>query len=431
MPLSFSGSRHIGSDKRKYELIAILEAVINKRSECFGNAVPYVLDKNGNEPTDLSAKRVVELLKSPNALMSFQQLYRTTDAYRMIYGYSVWFTPRISEGSLPTSILPIPPDKLSIEVDPSYSILTNEQPKVTVRVAGRATNIQLEDLIIFNDIKTGFGDNPLLAQSRMTALYDEVNLLSDIAEAQSSIIRNRGALGVLTRDPRDEKAAGIFEDNKKKIQEEYRHYGLSQEQWKIIITSASLRWIPLTMNISDLKLIELEETAAKKVCGICDLPYELLPISGNSSFENRKQALLELYQNYVVPTSVGDANLVTKKLQLRELQVTFDYTHLPVFQEDQAAKASTISNISSAIATLLGNGTISKAEARKELSVYMDIDPIAPSALAQTIGVEGTQSMVAIVTDTNLSDDQKRGLLMLLFELTLEQVLQVIPITYA
>jgi hypothetical protein len=433
----FNGSRYIGSDKKRYELISVLEAVINKRAECFSNAMPYIVDSSNNEPQDLAARRVRGLFDSPSALMSFQQLYRITDVYRMLYGYCVWFTPRIEEGSLPSSLLLIPPDKLSIEVDPSHSILTNQLPKVKVRISGQDTRIPLDDLIIFNDIKTGFGGHPLLAQSRMTALCDEVNLLGDISEAQSAIIKHRGALGVLTRDPRDEKAPGVFEENKKKIQEEYRHYGLSHEQWKIIITSAPLRWIPLTMNIGDLKLIELEEAAAKKVCSVYDIPYELFPLSGNSTFENRKQAKLELYQDHILPTSAGDAELITKKLGLKAVKVSFDYSHLPVFQEDQAAKASTITAISTAIATLMGNGTITKAEARTELSAYMDINPsegqddqAQEAMLAQEIGVGGTQSMVAIVTDPNLTDDQKRGLLMLLFNLTLEETLQVVPISY-
>lgn len=371
----FSGSRCIGSDRKKYELLSVLEAVINKRAATFGNAVPYILDKEGNEPSTMEARRLRELFSSPNALMSFQQLYRLTDIYRMIYGYCVWFTPRAYKGAIPAAILLIPPDKLSLEVG-DYSLLTNELPEVRVRIDGRTTSITLDDLIIFNDIKTGFTSNPLLAQSRITALHNETGLLGSIAEAQADIIENRGAIGIISRDPRDDaRPASVFEDNKKQIQEEYKRYGLSKQQWKVIITSASLRWTPLTMNIGDLKLIELEEVAAKKVCGIYDVPYELFPLSGNSTFENRRQAKLELYQDCTIPTSAGDAELITQKLGVKDLTVSFDYTHLPIFQEDQAAKASTVASISGSAASLLSSGIISIQEARALLSEYIDINP--------------------------------------------------------
>lgn len=375
--LGFRGSGFVGDDKKRYESISVLQSVVNKRAECFGNAVPYVLDKDNNEPKGYEATQVRSLLKNPNALNSFQQLYRTTEVFRMIYGYCVWFTPRIAEDSTPSALMLIPPDKISIEVGSEYSLLSTRQPNVKVRIGGELTDITLDDLIIFNDIKTGFGGNPLLAQSRMTALANELNLLNDISEAQSSIVRHRGALGVLARDSKDETAPGVLEDQTKNIQEEYKKYGLSNSQWKIIITSAALRWIPLTMNVGDLKLIELEEVAAKKLCGVFDVPYELIPLSGHSTYENRKQAKLELYQDYVIPSSVGDADLITQKLKLKvkDLHVSFDYTHLPVFQEDQAAKAATIASISDAMVSLTGSNIISPDEARRELSNFIDIDP--------------------------------------------------------
>jgi hypothetical protein len=50
------------------------------------------------------------------------------------------------------------------------------------------------------------------------------------------------------------------------------------------------------------------------------------------------------------------------------------------------------------------------------------------SILAEKIGVGGTQSMVDIVSNTELTDEQKRGMLRLLFGLTDEQVTEILPL---
>jgi hypothetical protein len=434
MPLG-ALSLGIKSSKKIYEEAAILSTVINKRAQCFGNAVVYVKDKQGNEPDTVQAKRLRNLLSNPNPFMSWEQLYRATDAYRMLYGHCIWLKLSAFENDIPAAIYIIDPEQIKIDIDQYNPFLGRETIK-KIWIGGRETQLTIDDLVIFNDIKIGFGGNALLAQSRMTALKHESKLMQVIADAELSIIRNRGALGILAKDGKDASAVGVLEENIEKVQEQYKRYGISSEQWNIIITSAALKWQSITQPLKDLMLIEFEEQMAKKICAMFDVPYELFPFSKDSAFGNggsRKQALLELYQNAIIPTSKSDALTLTKMLcKGTGLTITMDYSDMYIFQEDMKQKAECANVAITALNAAQSAGNITREEWRALVAEYINIDPAAALLeqrvmLAQQLGVGGLQALMALVVDVNLTNSQKRALLVSVFDRTPEEALAMIP----
>ena len=431
IPFGFSSLSERGV-REAYEKGAVLSSAINKRAQFFGNAKVHVMDSNGNEPNTSQANEIRKLLKKPNKLTSWRKMYVTTELYRMLYGYCVWIKFSAYEGAIPSALYIVRPDYISIIPDKNRAYMGKNEA-VKIRIGGEDTKLTLNDLIIFNDIKTGFGEDPFFAQSRITALTDETILGAVISDAELAIIRNRGALGILTKDVKDSSAAGFYEDDRKAVQEAYKKYGISSNQWNIIIATTALKWQSMVPPLKDLMLVELEEQTAKKICGVFDVPYELLPMSGHSAYANRKEAKKELYQDFAIPTSEGDAELLTDSICGETgLHIQFDYSDIAVLQEDLALKAQTLSSISSGLNSARLAGNISVEEWRREMSKYIDIDPSiiaddAQTILAQVIGVGGTQSLVGIVTSPDLTNEQKRGLLRVLFNFTDEQALEAIP----
>jgi phage portal protein BeeE len=424
-----------GNYRKIFEESAIISSVIGKRAQYFGNAVPYIKDKDGNEPEEPKAVAIRKLLNEPNKLMSFEQFYRAIEMFRMLYGYCIVFKFYAIPGAAPTHLYIIDPDQISIEVEKTSAYIGTVS-NVVVKIANERTNIQLKDLIIFNDLKLGFGSNPLLAQSRMTAIKHESKLLAVIADAEESIIRNRGALGILSKDINDQVAPAVFEEKVEDLQAAFKRYGITSEQYHIIVTNAALKWQSMSIPLRELMLIEFEEQNAKKICGVFDLPYELLPMSGQSTYANRSSAEKEVYQNTVIPSSKSDAKILTKALCVgTNLQIELDYSDMYIFQENMSEKATATNMMVQALNTALNSGMITADESRKLLSNYVDIDTDMTIVqeqtilLAQALGVGGTQSLVAVVTDPNLSDEQKRGLLKILFNFTDEQAFEAIPET--
>jgi hypothetical protein len=435
MPFGSFGLLGNRSNKKIYEESAILSAVINKRAQCFGNSVLYIKDKQGNEPDTLQAKRLRNLLDAPNPLMSWEQLYRATDTYRMLYGHCVWLKLSAFENDMPSSLYIINPEQLQIDFDKSCPIIGKNTFR-KIRIGGKDTALTLDDLIIFNDTRVDFGGNPFLAQSRMKALSNESNLLRVIADAEMSIIRNRGAIGILAKDAKDGSSVGVFDDSITAVQEQYRRYGISSDQWNIIITSAALKWYSIAQPLKDLMLIEFEEQMAKKICAVFDIPYALFPFAKDSALGNggmSEKAELQLYQNTVIPLSKSDAKILTASLcKGTGLAITMDYSDMWIFQEDMKQKAESANVAITAFNSAQAAGNITREEWRALIAEYINIDPSAALLehkvpRTQLLGVGGLQALKDIVIDPNLTDGQKRALLVNLFEFTLEEALQTVP----
>jgi hypothetical protein len=424
--------------KRIYTEAAVLEAVINKRAQYFGNVAVYVKDKEGNEPDTLQANRIRNLFNEPNKLMSWVQFYRLIEIYRLLYGHCIVLKLSLNNDKmLPTSLFIIDPDQIDIQYDRKTAFI-GQSRATAIYIAGQKTNLTLDDLIIFNDIKLGFGINPFLAQSRMTSLYNENKIVALISDAEHAIIRNRGAIGILSKDIKDETSPAVFEEDTAGLHEAYRKYGITSEQWNIIITSAALKWQSMIPPIKDLMLSEFEEQAAKKICAVYDIPFGLFSFSKEGALIGAdKQTPLEisLYQNYIMPCSKGDAEMFTKSLcKGTDLVITFDYSDLPIFQEDMERKAQSAKTAIEAFNSAADKGHITREEWRTLIAEYINIDPNAPLIeqkvpRAQLLGVGGLTIAKDIIADLNMSNEQKRAFFINVLDFTPEQAYQTIPDT--
>jgi hypothetical protein len=341
----------------------------------------------------------------------------------------------VTKNDIPTALYIIDPEQIQIDIDRNNPFIGRETVG-KIRIGGKGTELTLDDLIVFNDIKVGFGGNALLAQSRMTSLKHESQLLKVIADAELSIIRNRGAIGILAKDGKDQSAIGVLDENIEKVQEQYKRYGINSDQWSIIITSLALKWYSITQPLKDLMLIEFEEQMTKKICAIFDVPFELFPFSKDSSFGNggsRRQAILELYQDTIIPSSKSDALTLTKALcKGLGLTITMDYSDMYIFQEDMKQKAESANTAITALNSAQSAGNITREEWRALAAEYLNIDPAAALLeqkvmLAQQLGVGGLQALMALVVDVNLTAEQKRALLVGVFDRTPEQALEMVP----
>jgi phage portal protein BeeE len=374
------------SDRYYYEYGAILSTTINKRSQYFGNSVLRVVDSNNNDTPTVEAGQVMSLLQQPNKLMTWKQFYSTIEVYRMLYGYCPVLKASAFKGDSPQALFIINPAVLDITFEQKNDNYIGSVIIKDIYIGGSRTSLTIDDLIIFNDTKIGFGKNPLFAQSRLSALGNENKLLQVISDAELSIIRNRGALGILSKDINDKSSIGAFEDDKENIQEQYRRYGITSEQWNIIITSSALKWQSITQPLKDLMLLEFEERTAKKICGVFDIPFELLPLVGQSTYSNRKEAKIELYQDYVIPCSVGDAELLTAALCPKGIKIMLDYSNIPALQEQLSQKATATATALQAYNAAQQAGNITRLEWRRLASEYIDINPneIIPETVQPT-----------------------------------------------
>jgi hypothetical protein len=362
-----------------YRRISQVRTVIDKRAECLSSAIPYILDKDGNEPATKEAKSLRKLFDTANFIQSFSELYMLKEIYRLVYGWSVIYLLRAFDGAIPTAMFVIPPTLLNIQLNKDYLLYNQIDESNIIKnitLTGTTAEIKFSDLIFFRDSVPNI-ENPFICDSKMQSVFNEYDLSAAISEAEKTIVERRGALGILSKDINDPNSMGIFEDEREEIQKKYKDtYGLRMSKDQIIITQMALKWQQMSLPVRDLMLIELGEDAQKRIAGVYDVPYNLLPGGSNSTFSNQREAKKYLYTSKAIPTSNSDAKKFTNALlEKHGLHLKFDYSDLYLFQDDIRDQAAAINTAVAGLNAAYSAGNITQEEWRLNASRYIDIDP--------------------------------------------------------
>ena len=96
------------------------------------------------------------------------------------------------------------------------------------------------------------------------------------------------------------------------------------------------------MNVGDLKLFEETEADTRKICDAFGLPYELLSTEKGTTFDNKKEAKRQFYQDTIIPEADEWIQALNDFFQTKgkswSIIGTFD--HLPIFQENIKERAA-------------------------------------------------------------------------------------------
>ncbi|MDR1340823.1 MAG: phage portal protein [Prevotellaceae bacterium] len=380
-PISMSGRENFFGHNyfSAYRLISQVRMVIDKRAECLASAVPYILDGDGNEPQGENAKAARKLFDTPNFTQSFSELYVLKEIYRLIYGWSAIYLFRGFPGAIPAAMFAIPPSLLDLQVNKNYLVYNQKDASnivKTVKISGTNFDINFSDLIFFRDSIPNT-DNPLISDSKMQAVFNEYDLAAAISEAEKTIVERRGALGILSKDINDPTSVDLFDEEREELQERYKAaYGMTMSKNQIIITGMALKWQQMALPVRDLMLIELGEEAQKRIAGVYDLPYNLLPGGFNSKYSDLIEAKKYLYSSKAIPTSASDAKKFDAAiLEKYGLHLKLDYSDMFLFQDDLNRKATAVNAIVNGLNAAFTSGNITREEWRLNASQYIEIDP--------------------------------------------------------
>lgn len=120
--------------------------------------------------------------------------------------------------------------------------------------------------------------------------------LKAIYDAKTSIISQRGALGVLSNEseiPDAEESKEIKEKLKSK-------FGLGSDQDKFIVTTQKLSWQQMSMGIAELQIIENSKLSFAKICQLNGIDPVIFSTEG-STFANKEQSEKALIKKVIKP----------------------------------------------------------------------------------------------------------------------------------
>ena len=356
-----------------FNSIPEVSTVIGLKARAFSNGVIKAVDKNGKE-----VDKVPAVLKKPNWFQDTNEFMRQTKLFHEIYGneylymmFGVGFDPSNSK-----ALYTIPPNLIECQYkDDQPFFVHTEQPKIKYTLIESDQTIPTEQIIHMNDNRVTVNKSTdkaiLTGESKMKGLSAAINNLRYAYEARGIILKNRGAMGILSNSSTDVAGAVPLDpDERERVQKEYRNYGSLATQNQVIITNANLKWQKMGVNPSELGLFEEAEQDFFKICDTYGTPIDLFASTKGSTFENQRQAEKGLYLRTIIPEANEWIASVSQGLKLDGIKLVIDYSHLPIFQEDMKARGDSLTAITNALSKMFVDGAITIDEYKEELKKY-------------------------------------------------------------
>jgi len=167
--------------------------------------------------------------------------------------------------------------------------------------------------------------------------------------------------------------------------------------------------------------LENEKRAVANVARIYGIQEDMI-LSG-STFDNKENAIIQTYTDFKGMMYNWIVQIEKERLASFRVLDKFDITFPGVPQMNKV-------NIKPNEMPLEVLNTLTVNEKRGLIDFEsIDIKQNEISMLSEKLGVGGTQSMLNILIDTTMTDDQKRGALKVLFSLSDLDILKLIPQT--
>lgn len=334
-----------------YKFCSPLSAVIDRLAEADSNGKIEYIDENGatlkNYKRREDLKRVMRLMKKPNPKQTWKEFNAEQVVFCKIFGYCVvlpicpaGFDKTYTKAFYNVNPLLSRPIR-SFDVD-LYSTDISKASQISgwdLTVGSTRYTKSADEVILIKDGFIDIGNNDLPI-SKIVGLDFFVSNICAAMEADNVLLKKKGPLGVFSHDPKPDMAGWLPLTNEQKddLQKDLSRYGLTIGQLQYVISKTPLKWNAMSFNLRDLMT---KETTRQGIDGICDrLGYPAELMSGkNATYENRDSAEKYLYQNNVIPFSLRRIDVYNQYFGFEDVQLTFDYDHLPVLQED-ALKSS-------------------------------------------------------------------------------------------
>lgn len=327
---------------KAYEECPPLASIINKKAQAYINGEIFIMDQKEKESNSAVAKRTRALLEKPNLLQTRQEFEAQQYVYQSLFSFSVvlFIIPAGFKGVENASAMwNIPPNMLKFrETGKIFSQVDIKKviQGVTLTYNGNETDLDLDSIAIFKDFTPSF-HTLILPESRVKAVERPINNIIGAYESRNVLINYRGALGILSSDSDKFGYVPIKDGDKKSLQQDFLRYGLKDQQWKFIITSAAVKWQQMGIATKDLMLFEEIEDDIDRLCDQWNYPPYLMGSGQNSTFNNVKEAKAALYQDTIIPESINLTDQWSRALKLYDagLKMIKDFSKVPVLQADK------------------------------------------------------------------------------------------------
>ena len=343
---------------KAYRECPSLKAVINRRAQYFVNGKYQILNDNTEKPLRGDVARKLQmLLDKPNIIQTGKQFKAQHNIYLDIFGYCPVL--KISPAGFPQdtyAMWNLPPWLFEVEFKKGkFWTLAAEEGNTTKDIYNKffinwegtkhELDIDAVFIVLDNSIGTDKDGNLHLPDSRIKSLeYPISNEMAARMAANTSITR-KGPNGILSNDPGTGQYIPMkVGAEKEQIQNDFKRYGLTGQEWTVIITDASLKWQQMGSPVKDMMLFETITDAQNAICDGMGIYTFLMAGSGkNTTFANLEEAKKSQYQDFIIPDDDARTEQLSEGIIPTEEKpyIIVDYSHVEVLQQSEQAKAVT------------------------------------------------------------------------------------------
>lgn len=353
LDFKFSYTGH-NSSLKAYQKCPPLTSIINKKTEAYINGKTWIINTTGKakgkEADGAVASKIKALLARPNPLQSWKQFEAQQKIYVQLFGFCLMLPLGVPVGFPKyeaTSLWNIPPFMLDIEETEKLFYQSDENSiikKIVLEYKNTKTVLNASDVYFFKDITPSF-TSLVIPESRVCSIEMPINNIIGAYESRNVLINYRGALGIIAPDA---VAAGnsipLKEGDREDLQNQFLSYGLKNNQWKFIISNASLKWQQMGVPTKDLMLFEEIDDDIMRICDQYNYPYRLLSSDKSNSLggSDLKTWKTELYEGAIIPEADSMYEQWNNFFELDKynLRIEKDYSHVPALQADDQKNAS-------------------------------------------------------------------------------------------
>ena len=338
-----------------------VNAVVSRIASSFASIKWEVKERKGGEIITNTTSALNEVLKCPNPLQTWAEFQEAAAVMYLTTG-NTYINGTEALGFAGFGELSILPSQYTAPI----------KGNSVIPVAGYSLNINKIQTFNFEEVlhvkrfdPRLKGYDELIGLSPLESLLMVYAASSEKWAAMASILKNKGAMGIVT----SKEGRGLTPENSKELEKLYKsRYAGGAKFGSPMFTNASLEFIKMGMSSEDLKLMDQGIISLRAICNSYNVSSVLFNDPASSTYNNITEAKKDFYTDAIIPLlNVFKENynnwLVSPYSEAENADIFLDYSvdNIPSLQEDINKKAQTVS-------ILIEKGVISPNEGREMLN---------------------------------------------------------------
>jgi len=358
-----------GNAYHLYETNPILRMVLDKRAEMFCN-LKWVHYK-GDQVVDKSD--IIKKLNNPHGYLSGYEFNKMLIQNWDLYGGFLIYAPKSDFVNAPKSMSflslahteIVPTGKCNDQSELS-GIIKNFQVKSS---NGGKDTYKVQQVIFGKD---SVQQNSIKPQSKLPSLKYHLSNIMCSLESINVLIQQRGARGILSPESQSGGIVSLSEPEKKELYKKHAEtHGLKHGKQSIILTNKAMKWTKITEDVKSLQLLEQMSMSEKKVIDAYGLSSDLFSQEKASTFNNKKNAIKQAYEDSIIPTADRIANILSNHFfdgNDEKIVAEFD---LKIFKDEKIKDVKTLKMVADALNA--AGDLLTQEEKKNVLNKYLTL----------------------------------------------------------